>query len=196
MTIEWQRRGLSCSENRVARLLSKAGREARNKTAFRPKTTIQNPARLPAPNGLSKAPAPARPGEILVSDITLVATPQGWMSLAVKLALQSSGCRMAARAIIGTRAGDPGSTEGVLSRRRRSRHDLPLGARLPIHQCRDALLAQGPGDRSKDERGRPDPATTTPRVKRSSPPSSGGPFRPTVSSRQRPRPGVPALKPS
>ncbi|MGD9748680.1 MAG: IS3 family transposase [Verrucomicrobiales bacterium] len=89
MTIELQRRGLSCSENRVARLMSKAGMKARYKTAFRPKTTVQNPARLPAPNRLSKAPAPVRPGEVLVSDITYVATTQGWMYLAVTLDLFS-----------------------------------------------------------------------------------------------------------
>ncbi|MCC6880691.1 MAG: IS3 family transposase [Verrucomicrobiales bacterium] len=89
MTIEWQRRGLSCSENRVARLMSKAGMKARYQTAFRPKTTVQNPARLPAPNRLSKAPAPVPPGEVLVSDITYVATTQGWMYLALTLDLFS-----------------------------------------------------------------------------------------------------------
>lgn len=69
--------------------MSKAGMKARHKTAFRPKTTVQNPDRLPAPNHLAEAPAPARPGEVLVSDITYVATTQGWMYLAVTLDLFS-----------------------------------------------------------------------------------------------------------
>ena len=90
MTVELHNRGLSCSENRVARLMSKAGMKARYKTAFRPKTTtVQNPDRLPAPNHLAEAPAPVRPGEVLVSDITYVATTQGWMYLAVTLDLFS-----------------------------------------------------------------------------------------------------------
>ena len=89
MTVELHNRGLPCSENRVARLMSKAGMKARHKTAFRPKTTVQNPDRLPAPNHLAEAPAPVRPGEVLVSDITYVATTQGWMYLAVTLDLFS-----------------------------------------------------------------------------------------------------------
>ena len=89
MTVELRRRGLPCSENRVARIMSKAGVKARYKTAFRPKTTVQNPSRLPAPNHLAQAPAPVRPGEVLVSDITYVSTTQGWMYLAVTLDLFS-----------------------------------------------------------------------------------------------------------
>lgn len=89
MTTELRQRGRPCSENRVARIMAKAGMKARYKTAFRPKTTLQNPDRLPAPNHLAKAADPARPGEILVSDITYVATAQGWMYLAVTLDLFS-----------------------------------------------------------------------------------------------------------
>ncbi|MGY8643312.1 MAG: IS3 family transposase [Verrucomicrobiales bacterium] len=39
MTTELHNRGLSCSENRIARLMSQSGIQSRYKTAFRPKTT-------------------------------------------------------------------------------------------------------------------------------------------------------------
>jgi putative transposase len=89
MTTELRRRGFSCSENRVARLMSREGIKARYKSAFRPKTTVQNPHRLPSPNRLAAAQSPERPGEVLISDITYVATAQGWQYLAVTLDLFS-----------------------------------------------------------------------------------------------------------
>jgi len=98
MTSELHKRGLHCSENRVARLMAKNGLRARHKTAFRPKTTVQNPERLPAPNRLAGKADPTRPGEVLISDITYVATAQGWVYLAVTLDLfsrQVAGWHMA-----------------------------------------------------------------------------------------------------
>lgn len=89
MTVELQRRGYRCSENRVARLMAKEGLKARHKAAFRPKTTIQDPERTPAPNRLSEVEAPSRSGEIFVSDITYVATREGWLYLAVTMDLYS-----------------------------------------------------------------------------------------------------------
>ena len=98
MTTELHNRGLSCSENRVARLMSCAGIQARYKTAFRPKTTQQDPDRMPAPNWLGPGRSATRPGEVLISDITYVATAQGWLYLAVTLDLfsrQVSGWHLA-----------------------------------------------------------------------------------------------------
>lgn len=89
MTTELRNRGFSCSENRVARLMSRAGIQARFKTAFRPKTTQQDPDRMPAPNRLGPGRSAERPGEVLISDITYVATAQGWLYLAVTLDLFS-----------------------------------------------------------------------------------------------------------
>lgn len=76
--------GYSCSENRVASLMRKEGLQATKKRPFRPRTTQfdGNESRI-APNRLSEAPAPSRPGEALVSDITYVATREGWLYLAV-----------------------------------------------------------------------------------------------------------------
>ena len=87
MTVELHNGGFSCSENRVERLMSKAGIQARFKTAFRLKTTHQEPDRIPAPNRLEKSIPLTRPGEVLISDITYIATAQGWLYLAVTLDL-------------------------------------------------------------------------------------------------------------
>ena len=98
MTTELHVRGFHCSENRVARLMAKNGLRARYKNAFRPKTTVQDPGRIPAPNRLAGKAAPTRPGEVLISDITYVATAQGWIYLAVTLDLfsrQVAGWHMA-----------------------------------------------------------------------------------------------------
>jgi putative transposase len=89
MTVELQRRGFTCSENRVARLMAKEGLKAKHKSAFRPKTTVQNSERLPSPNRLAEVAEVNRPGEVVVSDITYVATAQGWLYLAVTLDLFS-----------------------------------------------------------------------------------------------------------
>lgn len=89
MVTELQSRGLSCSENRAARLMQKNGLSASQKAAFRPKTTIADPSRRPAPNHLGTRPEPTSPGEVYVSDITYVATREGWLYLAVVLDLYS-----------------------------------------------------------------------------------------------------------
>jgi transposase InsO family protein len=89
MTVELQKRGFTCSENRVARLMAKEGLKARHKTAFRPKTTVQDPDRTPAPNRLAEIETPSQPGEVFVSDITYVATREGWLYLAVTMDLYS-----------------------------------------------------------------------------------------------------------
>ena len=87
MTAELNAKGLSCSENRVARLMRSEGIRARPKKPFRPKTTQPDHAATPSPNLLAKADFPQRPGEQLVSDITYVPTREGWMYLAVVIDL-------------------------------------------------------------------------------------------------------------
>jgi putative transposase len=74
--------GVRCGENRVARLMRERGWAARPKRAFRPWTT--RAGAVAAPN-LIKDLAPSRPDQIWVSDITYVATRQGWLFLVVIL---------------------------------------------------------------------------------------------------------------
>lgn len=89
MTAELNSKGLSCTVNRVARLMRSEGIRARPKKAFRPKTTHPDHAATPSPNLLAKTDSPQRPGEQLVSDITYVPTREGWMYLAVVIDLYS-----------------------------------------------------------------------------------------------------------
>ncbi|MFT5467781.1 MAG: hypothetical protein ACI8UO_002888 [Verrucomicrobiales bacterium] len=83
MTPELCERGICFSENRVARLMRAEGILARRKRAFRPKTTIQDgeATRRIAPNRLAELDRVDSPGQVLVGDITYVATPQGWLYL-------------------------------------------------------------------------------------------------------------------
>ena len=83
MTAELKARGLACSENRIARLMAGEGLRATRKAAFRPRTTVNDPHRSPSPNLLAGIGEPTTPGEVLVSDITYVATREGWLYLAV-----------------------------------------------------------------------------------------------------------------
>ncbi len=81
-----RRDGIECGENRVARLMRENGLAARRKKAFRPRTTV--PAKGTAAN-LIKDLEPSGVDQIWVSDITYVATVEGWMYLAVILDLFS-----------------------------------------------------------------------------------------------------------
>lgn len=107
MTVELQERGYPCSENRVARLMARHGLAARSRRPFRPKTTQADGQARPAPNHLAAAAPAARPGEVLVSDITYVATHEGWLYLAVVLDLYS-------RAIVGWKIAETLHTDIVL----------------------------------------------------------------------------------
>jgi putative transposase len=94
--------GVRCGENRVARLMRALGWAARPKRAFRPRTT--RAGAVAAPN-LIKELAPSQPDQIWVSDITYVATRQGWLFLVVILDLFS-------RLVVGWKLGE--SLEAVL----------------------------------------------------------------------------------
>jgi putative transposase len=78
--------GVRCGENRVARLMRENKLTARRKRAFRPRTTLAGQAAAP---NLIKELAPSGPDQIWVSDITYVATAEGWLYLAVILDLFS-----------------------------------------------------------------------------------------------------------
>ncbi|MFT5466077.1 MAG: hypothetical protein ACI8UO_001175 [Verrucomicrobiales bacterium] len=91
MTPELRERGIYFSENRIARLMRAEGILARRKRAFRPKTTIQDgeaTSRI-APNRLAELDRVDSPGQVLVGDITYVATREGWLYLAVVMDLFS-----------------------------------------------------------------------------------------------------------
>jgi putative transposase len=77
------------SRARIARLMRELGLQPLQKRAFIPRTTIADPAASPAPNLLLSRPAPARPDEVWVTDITYLPTKSGWLYLAAVMDLHS-----------------------------------------------------------------------------------------------------------
>ena len=110
--------GVICGENRVARLMREARLAARAKKAFRPRTTL--PGQGAAPN-LIKELEPSAPDQVWVSDITYVATLEGWLYLAVILDLFS-------RRVVGWKLGES------------------LEAELVVTALRNALVLRQPDD--------------------------------------------------
>lgn len=89
ITQQLLRQRIACSENRVARLMKVHGIRPEVKRPFRPRTTETNPELTPAPNRLKAQPAPARPDQAWVADITYVWTLSGWAYLAAVMDLCS-----------------------------------------------------------------------------------------------------------
>jgi transposase InsO family protein len=88
--------GIECGENRIARLMRENQLAARRKKAFRPRTTVAGSGAVP---NLIKDLEPSRVDQVWVSDITYVATRQGWLYLAVILDLFS-------RKVVGWKLGE------------------------------------------------------------------------------------------
>jgi putative transposase len=83
-----QKEGIRCGRKRVARLMREASLRARQKRSY--KVTTQSNHYLPvAPNLLDQAFTAKRPDTIWLSDITYLATAEGWLYLAVVLDLYS-----------------------------------------------------------------------------------------------------------
>jgi transposase InsO family protein len=97
--------GLGCGKNRVARLMGANKLRARRKRAFRPRTTLAG--KTVAPN-LIKGLEPSAPDQVWVSDITYVATLEGWLYLAVILDLFS-------RKVLGWKLGETLEAELVVA---------------------------------------------------------------------------------
>jgi transposase InsO family protein len=92
------RRGQRHGRKRIARLLRTAGLCARRPRRYVPQTTQSGHDQPVAPNRLADAPAPTGPNQIWVSDLTYVATREGWLFVAVILDLWS-------RRVVGWSAG-------------------------------------------------------------------------------------------
>ena len=121
--------GFACSENRVARLMAENRLQARHKAAFRPKTTTQDPSQKASPNVLSKTEPPSAPGQVCVSDITYVATREGWLYLVVIIDLYS-------RAVVGWSVAESMHTFLVTSALTKAMPNLPRGSRPIFHSDR------------------------------------------------------------
>jgi putative transposase len=80
-----RRNGERCGKNRIARLMRENHLLARQKRRFVPHTTRSDHDQPVAPNRLGKRPAPVRPNQVWVADITYLASDEGWVYLAVIL---------------------------------------------------------------------------------------------------------------
>lgn len=90
---------VSCSQNRVARLMKKHGIAAKQNRRYK-QTTKANGAHPVAPNLVDRDFAAAAPNEKWTTDITYIPTLEGWLYLAVVLDLFSRrivGWAMSAR---------------------------------------------------------------------------------------------------
>ncbi len=74
---------------RVARLMKDQGLEGRCARRFVPQTTDSNHDEPIAPNRLAQEPAPQKLNQIWLSDLTYVATREGWLYVAVIMDLWS-----------------------------------------------------------------------------------------------------------
>jgi putative transposase len=120
----------SACRNTVAAAMRELGLKSRVRKAFTPTTTQVDPTREPAPNKLDRdftAPAPNRKW---VTDITYLATAQGWVYLAVVLDLFS-------RKVVGWAMGHSLATELVSAALRSAIESRrPAGKELLHHSDR------------------------------------------------------------
>src|ERR1700730_2213169 len=105
ITQQLRQESLVCGKNRVARLMRENELAARRKKAFRPRTTL--PGQGAAPN-LIKELEPSAPDQVWASDITYIATLEGWLYLAVILDLFS-------RKVVGWKLGETLEAELVVT---------------------------------------------------------------------------------
>lgn len=78
-------RGLRHGKNRLARLMREEGCLAKQKRRFIPRTTLADRKAAPAPNRLLGQPAPQRPDQVWLTDITYLPTAEGWLFLAAEM---------------------------------------------------------------------------------------------------------------
>ncbi len=82
-------KGLNHGKNRIARLMREQHLRVHQKRRFVPRTTVADKTSPVAPNHLLKCPAPIRPNEVWVTDITYLPTREGWLYLAAEMDLCS-----------------------------------------------------------------------------------------------------------
>ena len=136
-------RGIRVGKERVQKLMKLHGIKARAKRKY--KATTDSNHNLPvAENLLQRDFSPAAPDRVWSSDITYIATDEGWLYLAVVIDLFS-------RQVVGwsmkphmrTRAGQRRAAHGVVPPASGGRLDLPQRPRQPVLQPRVPESARG-----------------------------------------------------
>lgn len=143
---ELKAQGVAVSENTVAKLMREEGIRSKVKRRFKVRTTDSVHEHPVAPNLLDRDFAAAAPDRKWATDITYVATDQGWLYLAVVLDLCS-------RKVVGWAMADHLRTElcadaldMALKRRRPGPglvHHSDRGVQYACGQYRDLLRSQG-----------------------------------------------------
>lgn len=89
ITQELRRAGQCCNHKRVERLMRQAGLKGRTCRRRAVRTTHSDHNQPVAPNLLLERPAPRKPDEVWVADITYVPTAEGWLFVAAVMDLYS-----------------------------------------------------------------------------------------------------------
>jgi putative transposase len=122
--------------NRIARLMRQKHLCGRQKKRFKVRTTDSDHDQPIAPNRLAEHPAPQKPNEVWVGDITYIRTGEGWLYLAGVMDLYS-------RKIVGWAMGENIDTELVLAGWNMARGQRRPPAGLIFHSDRGVQYASG-----------------------------------------------------
>ena len=141
-----RKQGIRCSKNRIRRLMKERGLVAMHKRRRQPRTTDSEHALPVAPNLLQEKPSPTTVNQQWVSDITYVATREGWLYLAGTLDCYS-------RRLVGWQTSASLESEVVLSAARRAFacrqptsgliYHSDQGRQYASRECRKLLARQG-----------------------------------------------------
>ena len=89
LTAALRQQGQRCSQARVGRLMRQQGLRGAMRRRFRVATTDSRHDLPIAPNRLAASAAPSGPNQVWVTDITYIATTEGWLYLAAVMDLYS-----------------------------------------------------------------------------------------------------------
>lgn len=138
ITKELRATGIKCSKNRTARLMKQAGLTGLNKSFFKMQTTDSNHNLPIAPRIFqteNPATLPSRPNQVWASDITYIATQEGWVYLAIYLDIFT-------RKIVGYAMADHMRSELVLNALNEALlKQNPIGNELVSHSDRGSQYA-------------------------------------------------------
>ncbi len=126
--------GQRCGKNRMRRLMRQSRLYPRQKRRFRVPTTLSKHNLPVAPNWLAKVPAPDRPNQIWLADITYIPTAEGWLYLATVL----DAC---SRKVVGWSTREDLSTTLVLEAWRMATRRYPPPPGLLHHSDRGSQYA-------------------------------------------------------
>ena len=145
LTYELHDLGLSCSENRVARLMRQSGIRAVGKRKYRVTTNSRHNHPV-AENRLNRNFTAQRPNTVWLSDITYIWTAEGWLYLAGVMDVYS-------RRLVGWSMGSRVSAELTLSALRQAIDRREVRPNLLHHSDRGSQYAAGEYQRLLSENG-------------------------------------------